>query len=238
MEACTAIVESGREALLIMGSGSSLRREQILIIDWPPKNEEHIKHFHAPGFYATLRSQLDFAGCELNIEGAVLLDDDCLRLFQRGNGAAWRGQDPLNATCDISWRMLRGHLDDPESVTPPRPQNIIQYDLGMLGGVRLGFTDGALRNGAMFFTATAEASPDSVVDGPVTGSVLGRIDRDGTARWAVLQDSDGTRFPGKVEGLVLDSAVECRAWIVIDQDDPQVPSELCEIELRGGWSVA
>lgn len=235
LEACTTIVESGRELLLIMGSGSNARREQILIINWPPKNEQDIKLFQAKSFYATLHSQLDFAGCELNIEGAVLLGDDCLRLFQRGNGAENIGQVPLNATCDISWQWLRGHLHDPASVSSPRPQNIIQYDLGFLDGVRLGFTDGALRNGAMFFTATAEASPDSVVDGPVMGSVLGRIDGDGTARWAELWDSDGTRFPGKVEGLVLDPAVERRAWILIDQDNPQVPSELCEIELCGGW---
>jgi hypothetical protein len=238
LEACTTIVESGREALLIMGSGSSAQREQILIVDWPPTNEQDIKHFHAERFYATLRSQLDFAGCELNIEGAVLLGDDCLWLFQRGNGAACREQVPLNATCNISWRRLREHLDDPASVPPPRLQNIIQYDLGLLDAVPLGFTDGASRNGTMFFTATAEASPNSVADGPVTGSVLGQIDGDGAARWAMLQNSDGTRFSGKVEGLVLDAAVDSRAWIVIDRDDPHVPSELCEIDLRGGWSVA
>lgn len=113
LEACTAIVEPGREALLMMGSGSRAEREQILIVDWPPTTERDIKHFHARDFYAALRSQLDFAGSELNIEGAVLLGDDCLRLFQRGNGAAWRGHTPVNATCDISWQMLRAHLGSP-----------------------------------------------------------------------------------------------------------------------------
>ena len=89
----------------------------------------------------------------------------------------------------------------------------------------------------MFFTATAEESPDTIADGPVAGSVLGRIEHDGAARWALLQDIDGAPFRGKVEGLSLDAAAEDRAWILIDRDDPQVPSELCEIELRGDWSA-
>lgn len=234
LEACTAVVDAGREALLMMGSGSSREREQISIAHWPPQSPQDIGCFPAPDFYAALRSQADFAGGELNIEGVVMLDDDRLRLFQRGNGAIRHGQAPWNATCDVSWRRLRRHLHDPDSVAPPAPQDIVQYDLGTLGGVRLTFTDGAARQGALFFTATAEASPDSIADGPVTGSVLGRLGGDRTV-WAVLENEDGTTFTGKVEGLVLDPAVAERAWVVVDRDDPTVPSELCEVQLVGDW---
>jgi hypothetical protein len=115
------------------------------------------------------------------------------------------------------------------------PRNVIQYDLGMLGEVRLTFTDGAARNGGLFFTATAEASPDAIADGPVAGSVLGRVAGDG-AVWAVLENEDGTTFPGKVEGLVLDPSMAERAWVVVDCDNPRIPSELCEIQLAGDWN--
>lgn len=236
LEACATVIDSGRESLLMMGSGSSSQREQILIAHWPPQGPQDMGHFHATEFYSALRSHRDFAGAELNIEGAVLLGDDCLRLVQRGNGAVRHGQAPLNATCDVSWKRLRRHLHDPDSVAPPEPQNIIQYELGSLGGVRLSFTDGAQRQGIVCFSATAEASPDSIADGPVMGSVLGRVGGDGTAGWAVLENEDGSAFQGKVEGLVLDPSVDTRAWIVVDRDDPRVPCELCEVQLAGDWT--
>jgi hypothetical protein len=235
LEACTAVIESGREALLMMGSGSNAEREQILIASWPLHDAQDIQRFDAPEFYATLRLHGDFAGAELNIEGAVLLGEDCLRLFQRGNGAVCQGQVPCNATCDVSWQRLSRHLRDPRSVAPPAPQNIVQYDLGSLDGVRLTFTDGAARKGALFFTAAAEASPDAIADGPVAGSVLGRLGSEGAACWSVLENEDGTPYPGKAEGLVLDPSVLQRAWVVVDLDDPSVPSELCEIQLAGDW---
>jgi hypothetical protein len=237
LEACTRIVESGKEALLIFGSGSSPQREQILIVGWPPSTpEKNILHFHAPQFYSTLRSESDFSGSELNVEGAILLGDDCLRLFQRGNGAIRHGRPPLDSTCDISWKLLRQHLDDCRATPPPRPQNVVQYELGMVEETRLTFTDGAVRNGEVYFTATAEASPDVTGDGPVAGSALGHIDQDGTVRWALLENADGTPLRAKVEGLSLEMLDDKRAWILIDQDNPQVASELCEVELLGEWS--
>ena len=116
----------------------------------------------------------------------------------------------MNATCDISWKQLHAHLNDP-ALPAPLPKNVIQYELGTLEGVRLTFTDAALRRGLVYFTAAAEASPDSVCDGPVAGSVIGRIDADGTARWTVLRDADGDRLCMKVEGIVFDAAAPIAA---------------------------
>jgi len=38
-----------------------------------------------------------------------------------------------------------------------------------------------------------------------------------------------------VEGLVIAREVPYRAFVVLDQDDPGTPSELCEVELSGPW---
>ena len=48
----------------------------------------------------------------------------------------------MNATCDVSWKQLRAHLNDP-ALPAPVPENVIQYELGTLEGVRLTFTDAA-----------------------------------------------------------------------------------------------
>ncbi len=234
LEACTTVDEEGQPFLVAMGSGSTSRREQILIIPCPSLDPRKIRLFHAPAFYELLRSQARFAGSQLNVEGAVYLGGDVLRLFQRGNGAVCNGRLPVNATCDIAWSALRTCLNDP-TASPPAPQNIIQHDLGSLNGVNLSFTDATVRGGCVFFSATAEASPDAVCDGPVAGSVIGRFDASGVPRWTLLLDERGNRLCAKVEGILLDAAGENRGWIVIDQDDPSTPSEMCEIELKGPW---
>jgi hypothetical protein len=158
-----------------------------------------------------------------------------LRLWQRGNGVACAGCPPANASCDVSWPELRRHLDNPAS-PPPLPRNITHYELGLLEGVRLTFTDAAVRGKSLFFTAAAEASPNAVEDGPVAGSVLGCIDADGRATWTALSDQQGAPLREKVEGLCFSAADAKRAWILIDRDDPCAPAELCEVQLEGNWN--
>lgn len=156
-----------------------------------------------------------------------------LRLFQRGNGVSREGLAPINATCDLSWSSLWFHLNG--SASFPSPFNCQSYDLGSLEGVQLTFTDGSARDHAVFFTATTEASPDAIADGPVMGSAIGRIAPDGSVQWTPILDESGNRLVAKVEGLTFDSSDPNRAWISIDADDPQAPSELCEIKLSGNW---
>lgn len=234
LETCTTIDDESPPRLLALGSGSTTWREQVLMIPLSGLDSADVTLVHAPSFYAALRRHVPFAGSELNIEGAVYLGGDVLRLIQRGNGALRDGCPPVNATCDISWKLLRTHLSDP-SAPPPLPENVVQYDLGLLSGVRLSFTDAALWRGAVYFSAAAEASDDAVCDGPVAGSVLGRIDTDGTPRWTMCLDSDGNRLSAKVEGIAFDTAAGERCWALIDHDDPAMPAELCEVVLEGLW---
>jgi hypothetical protein len=118
-----------------------------------------------------------------------------------------------------------------------------RYDLGAVGGdptggevapgERLGFTDATPLgdDGAVLYVAAAEASVDVYEDGPVAGSAVGVIAADGEARWALLVDDRGNDFLEKVEGVAFDGTG--RPWVVVDQDDPDQPSELCELALDG-----
>jgi hypothetical protein len=42
-------------------------------------------------------------------------------------------------------------------------------------------------------------------------------------------------FDGKVEGLLLPPEAPGGALVVVDRDDPEQASELCEVALRGAW---
>lgn len=238
LEACQTIVVDGVEVLLAFGSGSTSAREKVVIVRQPPDSVADVQLTPAPGFYARLRETTDFSGSELNIEGAVLLPSGDLRLFQRGNGAAVGELSPVNATCDLRfsevWSYLEGHGQ------PPEMRNIVQYELGRIGGVCLTFTDATVVSSAktgctkIFYLAAAEDSPDAVRDGEVCGAALGVIEAS-DVRWTHLVDGDGEALVIKAEGLLFRPDDARRGLVVVDSDSPDTPSELCEVELEGPW---
>lgn len=235
LEACLIVPAEGGDLLVGFGSGSTTRREWVLVVGGVKEGDPAVQLNHAPMLYAGLRAAREFSGSEMNIEGAVWMDGH-IRLFNRSNGAPANGLLPVDATCDLDWAMLWTHLTDAESPPPPLPKAIQQYDLGTLDGQRLGFTDATVApSGSLFFSATAEDSPDAYHDGPVVGSVLGIIPASGQAAWGVLLDADGSRFAAKVEGLFIPPERPQQVYVVVDRDDPDDPSELCEVELEGPW---
>jgi hypothetical protein len=231
LEAC--LVDGDR--LVAFGSGSSPLRERLVIITDLASDRPDVIIHDASAFYAALRAATDFAGSELNIEGAILLDADTLRLFQRGNGAPHDHLLPVNATADLSWSNLLAYLHKPQPAPTFPLNNIRQYNLGTFDGIPLTFTDAAVAAEAILFSAAAEASPDAIQDGPVAGSVLGVIAADGAARWTPLLDDNGRPFAGKVEGIA--RSADALLYVIIDKDDPATPSELCRVELIGSWPL-
>jgi hypothetical protein len=190
-----------------------------------------------PDLYARLRATTDFAGSEMNIEGALYLDG-VVRLFGRGNGEATEELQPVDATCDLDWHALQAHITSPERHPAPSPSRVTQFLLGEIDGVRLGFTDAIpVSRTQVMYAAAAEASPDASEDGEVGGSALGLIpnDRRQGGRWAMVRDERGQPFAGKIEGLVRDPRDPMRALVVVDVDDHRQPSELCEVALSGPW---
>jgi len=234
LEACVALDDGGRALLVALGSGSLPRREHALLVDGWESGRPRPTLVHVPALYAALRDAADFAGGDLNLEGAVAVGDR-VRLLGRGNGAARDGVAAANAICDLDRAALLGHLRDPARWPPPTPTDVARYDLGTLDGIALGFTDATAWAGTLLYVAAAEDSPDAVRDGRVAGSALGVLDARGDARWAPITDADGRRFVGKVEGVLEARGTTERLLVVVDADDPDAPSELCTVELRGPW---
>ena len=237
LEACLALEDGDGIILLAFGSGSTSRREHIVMVDRWEDEAPRVRLVSAPGLYRALRSEPAFAGSELNIEGAIRLGNT-VRLFSRGNGAPQGVRMPVNATCDLDLDSLLGHLRAPLRVEPPAPTRPVQYRLGTIGAVPLGFTDASAWGDAVLYTATAEISPDATQDGPVSGSAIGVIKPDATVRWAPLTDTRGEPLAIKVEGVAAVPGSPAGLYLVLDSDDPGAASELCRVELAGPWRPA
>lgn len=260
LEAIVIVPQPGTGAVVLaFGSGSTGRRESVValrglgaagaaVVNEAVVAAPVVEVLEVPRFYAQLRESHAFAGSELNVEAAVYLGaapGGRLRLFNRGNGAPRAGRAPIDATCDVPWPMLATYLASQGTADPPVPCDVMQYDLGVIGGRALSFTGATLAQAALdaerrwiLYTAAAEASPDATRDGPVAGCAIGVIAEgpDGTrVRWAVLEDQAGNVFGGKVEGIVLHPEDLMRAHVVVDRDAPGQPAELCEVVLRGPW---
>lgn len=235
LEACVAIPADNGSLLVAFGSGSSAERQRIVVVRWPEHEQPQAQVYDGTSFYQRLRDTADFAGSELNVEGAVYLGDDRLRFFQRGNGAAHDGLQPIDATCELRWSELWAYLQAPDT-PPPTPEAIVQYDLGELDGCRLGFSDAELVGDVILYSASAETTSEANTDGAIQGSVLGVIDADG-ARYAWLTDADGQPLAEKIEGLTIGVGDRYQAYFVVD-DDKDEPSALFEVELSGPWYPA
>lgn len=234
LEACCVVPGIAGPTLVAFGSGSKKRRRRVVTVDRWDASEPRVSLVDAEALYLALDAAADFAGSDMNIEGALALTGT-LRLFGRGNGKKRGARIPLNATCELPIGELLDYLAAPAAGPVPTPRSIVQYELGDIGGVSLGFTDAAASDGAILYSAAAEASSDAVDDGEVHGSVLGVIPAAGELRFAHLVDDSGRRVAEKVEGLVCHRDVSNTAYIVIDSDDAGRPSELCTVRLDGHW---
>ncbi|HZV83621.1 MAG TPA: hypothetical protein VFF48_01430 [Brevundimonas sp.] len=224
LEACVTVTTGDRCELVGFSSGSRTEREWVLRVhEEGDAGKLEAEFVPAPAFYAAMRDEKSFSGAGLNIEGALTLDHDCIRVFQRGNADPCDGLEPIDSTADFSWADLCAHLSAPDRHPPPAVGNIRSYDLGTLNGVRLTFSDAEhLGNGRVLFSASAE-DPET---GDISGSVLGIIEAEGEARWTHLTDEEGRPFEGKIEGLTIDPKDPAKVYFVIDDDDENTPSRI------------
>ena len=198
-------------ALLALGSGSKTNRQRAVLLGL----EEGAlpRQIDLALLYQPLHEHFS----DLNIEGGFLLGKEFV-LLQRGN----QGQ-AANAAVRYRWTELRDWLLGEGPL--PTPPTIQPVELGELGGVALGFTDGAaLADGRWLFSAAAENTADSYNDGACLGAVIGLVERDGRVRR--LAELDGR---WKVEGIAL--AGDGSLLLVTDADDPLVAASLLELRL-------
>jgi hypothetical protein len=247
LEACITVPGSKGQELIGFASGSHLGREWILRVHESASfraaltetalhaqagTELTAEFIDATRFYEALRANTEFSGAGLNIEGAVVIDEDTIVLFQRGNAPARDNLRAVDATAEISWRALSAHLADPENVPPPMLKSVTSFDLGTLDGVRLTFSDAEwLGEGGILYSASAEDPGTS----RIAGSVLGVIDLKGPVYWTELTNENGGLFGGKIEGLSWDIRDTRKVRFVIDDDDETVPSEIFEAALSEGF---
>lgn len=234
LESCCTIEGPSGTLLLALGSGSKKRRRRVVTVESVAARHPRVSLIDAERLYLALEETADFAGSDMNIEGALPVGRS-LRLFSRGNGAAKDARTPLNATCDLALSTLFAFLASPAEAPVPRPTAITRYDLGALDGLPIGFTDAAMIAGTLLYTGAAEASKDARVDGEVTGSVIGLLPPKGDLRYARLTDGSGRPTRDKVEGIVALPGATDRVLVVVDADDPSRASELCEVSLGGDW---
>jgi hypothetical protein len=222
LEACAALPD-GR--LLVVGSGSSPARERLVLVE----PDLSLRVVEAGPLFAHLRSRPDFAGAELNLEGAVVVGGR-LWLFQRGNGRATAGRAPCSAVGELALSALLDFID--RGAGPPSLAAVRRVELGQVGGVPFGFTDAtALPDGRVVFLAGAEASPDATADGPVLGARVGLLEGEQVVLCEIV-DEHGQPTPLKLEGIDLlgvDGDGALRFAVVADMDDPELPAALAAL---------
>jgi hypothetical protein len=202
-------------ALLGLGSGSRPNRRRGVLLPLAPDGTPGAppQVLDLDSLYAPL---LEAFG-NLNVEGGFVSGDELL-LLQRGNDAGG-----VNAAVSYALDAFVNWLAAPRRA-PPGPLAIVPYALGAVAGVPLGFTDGAaLPGGGWMFSAVAEATDDSYLDGPCAGAVIGFVGADGLlGRMHLLEGAP------KIEGLAGGVGSDGRLHLlaVTDADDPERPSQL------------
>ncbi len=206
-------------ALLALGSGSKPNRETAVLVglDVQGMPNGRMALVDLAAVYAPLRKRF----VDLNIEGALVVSGELL-LLQRGN----KGNAP-NACVRFDWNLLAPWLAGVQA-QPPAAKSVQLMDLGSVDGVPFGFTDGAaLHGGAWAFTAVAENTDDSYLDGACVASAIGTVGADGKLQQ--LHRLDGAP---KVEGMaVLADGGDWVFTLVTDPDDPATAAQLLQVRL-------
>jgi hypothetical protein len=206
-------------ALMAMGSGSrpSRQRGALLALDDAGNIQKPARTVDLTPLFTPLHDHF----ADLNIEGAFV-QGDTLSLLQRGNGGS-----AINARIDLSLRDLQRWLTG--AGPAPRLASITRFELGVVDGVPLSFTDGtALPGGGWLFSAAAEDTSDTYSDGPCAGSAVGLVDAGGTIR-----KLERLAMPFKVEGIAASASGDTiDLLLVTDADDRRQPALLLAAELH------
>ena len=205
-------------ALLTLGSGSRPNRQRgaLLGLDAAGALLGQVRVIDLEPLYASLGRRFD----EVNIEGALIADDD-LMLLQRGNKGG------PNATIRFAWRdiapWLLGEADD-----APQPRVVREYDLGKVDGVAFGFTDAtALPEGGWLFSAVAEDTDNAFDDGACSGAAIGIMGANNELR--MMENLMPRRKVEGIEARVVQGKVV--VGMVTDADDPDQPAEYGTVTL-------
>lgn len=209
-------------ALLAVPSMSKANRVEgvLLVLD----KTGQISGQPLPIDFSKLQEHLSIQFPGLNIEG-ITVDNETARLYQRGNRK--QGQ---NAVIDFKAKDFLRDLHDTHT---PKPENIFctkEFDLGILDGQVLGFTDAiCLDEAHILFLAAAEDTDDAYKDGKCFGSVVGLMNSNGAVK-GILSLEGKQKF----EGLCVRSRdkKQIELYLVADTDDETKPSALYAVSVN------
>jgi hypothetical protein len=212
-----ASAEYTHGTLLAVGSGSKTSRCKGVLLELNARGEAvgSPRECDFSGIIAALEDRIPSP----NFEGAFVFGAE-LCLLQRANQ-----RKRHNAVLRYELGPL---LDAIRSGDLLAPTGISPVELGRIDGVALGFTDGAaLCDGRFVFSAVAEDTADSYLDGRCAGAAVGiaRLDGRVDALWRLER-------PHKVEGVeVSEEAGVVRLQVVTDADDATIPAALYSTEI-------
>ena len=198
-------------SITLLGSGSTPARYRAASLDIAGGGG--VRFHECTPLFEAIHARL---GGAPNLEGAVRLGET-LHLFHRGAGG-----EP-SAIIEVAATAIGAESAALIALT--------LCDLGTAAGVPLTFTDAIECGEAIVYLAVAEDTPNAVDDGPIAGAAIGIL-AGGRARFALLEEPDGTPSLRKVEGIAVDPGTRT-TYLVTDPDDPDRPAELCRVALEG-----
>ena len=222
LEACLLVPGEDEATILSFGSGVSEKRRRLVLTK---VNGDAVNHseYVTRALHDALAEPLEARGGALNVEGAVYFPrDSVLRVFSRGD----HGEDPFDATMDLSWEELKDYLEEPLGTPVPRPFNLRRYDLGTLGGRPLTFSDAERVGNGCLVTVSSESEEQAGC------SLIGYLAEDGEL---VLAKGENLPVEGKLEGISFLESDPERLFAIEDQDDFEKASKLYEMRLKGDW---
>ncbi|MET0355468.1 MAG: hypothetical protein ABW044_01760 [Cellvibrio sp.] len=207
-------------ALLALGSGSKKNRHRGAIMKLDSRGEifGSASILDLSHFYDFLTKEVG----KLNIECAAIIEYNIF-LFQRGNK-----KNKLNASIRINLQDFYKTLLQHDKFYEPHIK-ISAYDLGEVDQVPFCFTDAtALKNGEIIFTASAENTSDSYLDGACLGSLVGIIKS--TGELGFLEPVNKKIKLEGIEANITDKTIEL--LLVSDADDATHPAQLYSANIK------
>ena len=222
LEALCKLDEAG-EINWLFGSGSGYPERDILL-EFKTTREPKTVEFSLVEFYDGLRKVAELSENELNIEAAVVVQND-LYLFNRGENIIFR----LKVSEFQKFLKNQGSFPKPE---------ISRFDLPEIEGIKSGFSGATYLPGKelFLFTASVENTANWIDDGEVLGSFLGVLDqkdfsRKKEPRWTLLTYKDQPLLK-KVESITcLSSSTEDSINLLMVTDSDGGISEIIKARL-------
>jgi hypothetical protein len=180
--------------LHILGSGSTSKREKRFVYDLDSKT---VSEKELSKVYQNLKQTTSISDDELNIEGAIFLNENWL-LFQRGNR--------INS---------KNGIFKTNSLKKDFETEFFPINLPKIKEIETSFTDAIVVEDKIYFLAAAENTTSTYDDGEILGSILGKMNCQTFEIEYTQKISDTHKF----EGLTIYKKTETKIEFLLCEDN-------------------